>query len=566
MSFFSTDKTVADLVLKAFSRSQAIIEFKPDGTILSANENFCRAVGYAASEIIGRHHAIFVSETERESAEYKAFWAKLAKGEFATGRYLRIAKSGAPIFIEASYNPILDRRGRVLKVVKIASDITETRIRSIEADAKLDAIGRAQAVIEFTVDGTILSANENFLKTLGYELSEIVGQHHRMFCEPDYVRSPSYADFWRRLGEGEFFSAEYKRVGKGGREVFVQASYNPIFDLEGKVSKIVKYATDVTPRVRAVAEIGDGLERLADGDLSLRLTRPFGSELDTLRDNFNRSLETLSAALGQVQEAASVIDGATAEIRVASDDLARRTEQQAAAVEQTAATTEELTRAVATTAERARDAGDVVDSAHRQAKDSEVVVRDAVSAMDAIAASSKEIGRIIDMIEEIAFQTNLLALNAGIEAARAGEAGRGFAVVAQEVRELAQRSSNAAKTIKDLIERSGNQVRNGVDLVGKAGNALGLIATGITSLQTNIQTIVEASQSQHMGLAEINVAIGAIDHGTQQNATMVEEASAACHNLVGQSNELSELLGRFRLVEAERRAPSRHWAETSLAA
>ena len=559
MSIFSSEKAVADLVLKAFSRSQAIIEFKPDGTILSANENFCRAVGYAASEIVGRHHAIFVSETERQSADYKAFWAKLAKGEFATGRFLRISKSGAAIFIEASYNPILDRRGRVTKVVKIASDITATRMRSIEADAKLEAIGRAQAVIEFTVDGTVLTANENFLKTLGYELSEIVGQHHRMFCEPDYVSSPSYADFWRRLGAGEFFSAEYKRVGKGGREVFLQASYNPIFDLEGKVTKIVKYATDVTPRVRAVAEIGNGLERLADGDLSLRLTQPFGSELDTLRDNFNRSLETLAAALGQVQEAASVIDTATAEIRVASDDLARRTEQQAA-------TTEELTRAVATTAERARDAGEVVDSAHRQAKDSESVVRDAVGAMDAIAASSKEIGRIIDMIEEIAFQTNLLALNAGIEAARAGEAGRGFAVVAQEVRELAQRSSSAAKTIKDLIERSGSQVRGGVDLVGKAGSALGLIATGITSLKENIQTIVQASQSQHMGLAEINVAIGAIDHGTQQNATMVEEASAACHNLVSQSNELSELLGQFRLAKPESQGLSRHWSGALLAA
>ena len=170
------------------------------------------------------------------------------------------------------------------------------------------------------------------------------------------------------------------------------------------------------------------------------------------------------------------------------------------------------------------------------------------------------------MIEEIAFQTNLLALNAGIEAARAGEAGRGFAVVAQEVRELAQRSSSAAKTIKDLIERSGSQVRSGVDLVGKAGSALGLIATGITSLKENIQTIVQASQSQHMGLAEINVAIGAIDHGTQQNATMVEEASAACHNLVSQSNELSELLGQFRLAKPESQGLSRHWSGALLAA
>ena len=266
-SFIGGESTA---ILQAFNRSQAIISFKPDGTIVDANENFCNAVGYDAREIIGKHHRIFVEAKEAASAQYRAFWQRLGSGEFDQGQYKRISKSGDEIWLEASYNPII-RGGKVVKIVKIATDITVAKRDSLESNGKLTALSRAQAVIEFTPEGEVLSANENFLDALGYAREEIIGKHHRMFCEPAYVASADYAEFWPRLAKGEFFSDEFKRLAKDGSAVFIQATYNPIIDDDGKVLKIVKFATDVTGRVRALQEVGAGLERLAECNIRVTI-------------------------------------------------------------------------------------------------------------------------------------------------------------------------------------------------------------------------------------------------------------------------------------------------------
>ena len=244
----------AKSVMEAMSKSQAIIEFALDGTVLTANENFCRALGYTLPEIIGKHHRMFVDPIDSKSGDYTAFWAKLSRGEFDQRQYKRIRKDGGEVWIEASYNPVF-RRGKPYKIVKFATDITVQRLKAAEDAGKINAISRAQAVIEFTPGGEILTANENFLKTLGYQLSEIQGKHHAMFCEPAYVNSDSYREFWSRLGAGEFFSDEFARIGQGGRKVYIQASYNPIFDMSGKVFKVVKFATDVTERVTNVEQL-----------------------------------------------------------------------------------------------------------------------------------------------------------------------------------------------------------------------------------------------------------------------------------------------------------------------
>jgi methyl-accepting chemotaxis protein len=536
----------AKAVLAAMSRSQAIIEFDLTGTILKANANFCAALGYDASEIIGQHHRMFVDPAEVASPDYREFWARLARGEFDRRQYKRIGKGGKEIWIEASYNPVFSG-SKPYKVVKFATDVTAQKLKSAEDAGKLDALSRAQAVIEFTPSGEILTANQNFLSTLGYQLGEIQGRHHSMFCESAYVNSDGYRHFWTRLAAGEFVADEFLRIGKGGKRVHIQASYNPIFDMNGKVFKVVKFATDVTGRVANVDELAEALQALSDGDLTQHIDTPFIPTLERLRTDFNAAAEKLRAAMQAVAENAGAIAAGAQQIRTASDDLAKRTEQQAASVEQTAAALEEITTTVADSSRRADEAGSLVRQTRESAEHSGTIVRGAVDAMGKIDTSSAEISNIIGVIDEIAFQTNLLALNAGVEAARAGDAGKGFAVVAQEVRELAQRSAKAAKEIKGLITSSNSHVKNGVSLVGETGTALGVIVSQVQQVNTNVAAIVEAAREQAIGLKEINTAVNTMDQGTQQNAAMVEEATAAAHSLAKESDALFRLVGQFNI-------------------
>ena len=238
----------------ALNRVQAVIEFELDGTILHANDNFLRVLGYTLAEVQGKHHAIFCDAEYVKTSEYADFWGKLGRGEFDHGEYKRRAKDGREVLINASYNPILDADGKPYKVIKFATDITASKRRNADYEGKIDAISKAQAVIEFRLDGTILDANDNFLKSVGYTLDEIKGQHHRMFCLPEYARSDEYAQFWHKLGQGQFDAGEYKRLTKDGREIWLNASYNPIFDVEGRPFKVVKFASDVTALKKRNAE------------------------------------------------------------------------------------------------------------------------------------------------------------------------------------------------------------------------------------------------------------------------------------------------------------------------
>ena len=544
-------------LVSALSRSLALIEFDPTGRILDANENFCRVMGYSPADLRGKHHSMFVEPAEAKSPEYQAFWAKLGRGQFDAGEYLRFGKDGKAVYIEATYNPVLSSGGKVQKVVKIATDITLKKLESAENTAKFTALSRAQAIIEFDAEGKILTANDNFLAALGYRLDEIQGKHHRIFMDSGEAALPEYARFWERLRAGELVAGEFRRTGKGGAAVWIQASYNPVFDFRGRVVKVVKFATNITPRVVAVNRIAQALTALADGDLEHRITEAFNAEFAQLRDDFNNSVSKLELSLAEVREATRTISAESGEIARASDDLSMRTEQQAASLEQTTAALEEITATVQKTAEGTRHAHQVVGTAKTDAMQSGTVVQQAVAAMGEIEQSSAKITQIIGVIDEIAFQTNLLALNAGVEAARAGEAGRGFAVVASEVRALAQRSAEAAKEIKQLIATSTSQVASGVTLVGQTGQTLSRIVTQVSDLASVVAEIAASAQEQASGLTQVNTAVLQLDQITQQNAAMVEEATAAGQALKGETTRLESLLSRFRVSATTSAAPTR---------
>jgi methyl-accepting chemotaxis protein len=536
----------------AINRSQAVIEFRLDGTIIRANDNFLAALGYSLEEVVGKHHSMFVEPAFKDSIEYRQFWENLNQGKFQQAEYKRIGKGGREVWIQASYNPIFDAKGRPFKVVKYATDVTAQKLQNADFAGQIEAIGKSQAVIAFNMDGTILTANPNFLGALGYSLDEVVGRHHSMFVEPGYRNSADYQKFWAALNRGEYQAAEFKRIGKGGKEVWIQASYNPILDLNGKPFKVVKYATDVTAMVttrqeneRGMTECVEVLNAVSGGDLTSRMTENYTGAFAQIKSALNATVDKLYEMVTTISGAAGSIMNSTAEIAAGNMDLSQRSEQQASALEETAASMEELASTVKQNAANAQQANQLAAGARETAAGGGHVVAEAVAAMDRIEASSQKIGDIVGMIDEIAFQTNLLALNAAVEAARAGDAGKGFAVVAQEVRNLAQRSAQASKEIKGLIGQSSVEVKNGAELVKRAGTTLEDILGGVRRVADIVSEIAAASQEQASGIDQVNAAVTQMDEMTQQNAALVEESSASASALEDQARELDEMMGFF---------------------
>ena len=283
-------------VYEALDRVQAIIEFDLDGKIITANENFLRTFGYDAKEIVGQQHRMFCDPQYAASPEYAEFWRKLARGEFVEAEFKRLAKGGKEIWLRASYNPVFDGDGNPIRVVKFATDVTESKLMTAEYQSKIKAIERSQAVIEFGLDGVVIHANENFLKIFGYRLEEVVGQHHRIFCDPGFAESPEYAQFWQRLGRGEYDAGEFKRIGKDGSDIWLQASYNPILDIEGRPVKVVKFASDITLEVEkrslALLEMSTPVTKIWDGVLFA----PIVGIVDSKRsvDIMNKALSSIA--------------------------------------------------------------------------------------------------------------------------------------------------------------------------------------------------------------------------------------------------------------------------------
>ncbi len=406
--------------IEAIGRSQAVIEFNLDGTIITANQKFLDTMGYTLAEIQGKHHSLFLEPSTRDSTAYQAFWASLGRGEYQSGEYKRSGKGGKPVWILATYNPILDDEGKPLKVVKFATDVTEQKLRNANYSGQLDAIGKSLAVIEFGMDGKVLTANPNFLAVIGYSLPEIQGKQHSMFVLPNERDGADYREFWAALNRGEYQAREFQRVGKGGKQVWIQASYNPILDLNGKPFKVVKYATDITAQV--VTRMQNERVRAMMGSVSAGAEQ-LNSSVREISDAMIKSKDTALSAVGKVELA---------------DSQAQR-----------------------------------------------------------LSLAAQAMSGIVELIGNITGQINLLALNATIESARAGEAGRGFAVVASEVKNLA----NQAKQATDKIASEIGSL-NGIS--SDVLNALRAIKQEMQSVSEYVTATAEAVEEQSKVTGEMS--------------------------------------------------------------
>lgn len=530
-------------IFDAFYAGIAVVEFSPQGVFLEASQPFLKITGYTKEELINQHHSILMPLEERGTPAYTLFWEALRQGQAQNGEYHRINKAGQDIWLQGSYMPVRASDGKVTKVVKLAFDVTDLHEKSVKNAAVLHAINQSQAVINFKPDGTILGANDVFLKTMGYTLEEIKGKHHRMFVEPGYAASDDYKKFWQRLENGEFFIASYHRIAKNNRDVWLQASYNPIFDARGKVIEVVKVASDIT----STQQIGIALKDLATGNLCAEIRHPLTGSLDSIRLAFNGSMASLRQAVSNVLVAADNIHQNSVMVSDSATQLSVRAERQASSLEETAAALEEITNSVHGLTSSTVHMRDVTEKANTEARTSSQVVGGAVQTMTDINKNATQISNIIGMIDEIAFQTNLLALNAGVEAARAGTAGRGFAVVATEVRALAQRSADAAKEIKSLISSSNQVVASGVASVTNANKSLDQVADYIQTINKSVSEVATGAKEQSLALSQVNLAVSEIDKVTQQNAVVAEQTASASRELVQGAQNITQLLGQFNI-------------------
>ncbi len=494
MSFFGANgqATEAAALLTAIHKAQAVIEFNLDGTIITANANFLNALGYQLEEIQGKHHSMFVEQAYKVSPEYRAFWEKLNRGEFDAGQYLRIGKGGKEIWIEASYNPIFDKQGRPYKVVKFATDITAQKERFADLQGQVHAINKSQAVISFTLEGTVLDANPNFLNTLGYSLDEIKGKHHSMFVDQAYKVSPEYRAFWDKLGRGEFDAGQYKRIGKGGKEVWIEASYNPILDSKGKPYKVVKFATDITKQIKLLAD----LKQLIDtnfGEIDKAITR--------LNEQSSGAMAATTQTATNVQTVASASEEMASSVREISESMTR-----------------------------SRTAADTAFENTTHADQATQRLNEATRAMSSI----------VEMIQGIASQINMLALNATIESARAGEAGRGFAVVANEVKNLAGQAAAATKNIT-------GEINNIQGIAGDVVGALSEIKKSIEAVREYVTTTASAVEEQSAVTSEMasnmqsaSQAVGSIGGNMNEISAAIQQASSA----IATTKEAAQVLAR----------------------
>lgn len=525
----------------------SLVQLGTDGRIIASTPKLAELVESRSADLVGKRlDDLFLPVANSPMPDNVA---RLSRGESLECHLRRQRPSGRLLFLDTTFVPIRDAQGVVTGALGCLNDVTEEYVIEETKDAMLAALSRSMAVIEFTRDGEVVSANDNFLNALGYRIDEIKGRHHRMFVDPAMAASAEYAEFWRALGRGESQIGEFKRIGKSGEPVWIVATYAAVTDENGQVTRVVKYATDVTERKIAVDALVDGIGRLAEGDLTATIDRELAGEFLQVREAFNSALLQFSDMVDEIRARAESMRADTGSIAAGADDLARRGETQAASLEETAAAVEEISGNVAATSQSAREADESARAAEQIVRSGAGIVTEAIAAMERIETHTRDMAEFTRVIENFAFQTNLLSINAAVEAARAGEVGRGFAVVANEVRNLAQQSAKASQSIADLIGKSESEVTTGVRLVRDAGGALDRISTAVAAMASNVAGIAHATTEQATGVREVSEALSQLDSVNQSNLALSDSNAAAAAQLSNQVEEMNGLLERFRTAD-----------------
>lgn len=557
-----------EAIVAAVGRSTAVIEFDLDGVILNANPHFLNAIGYSLAEIKGMPHSTLVAEDYRRSQEYREFWSNLRAGQYQSGEFKRIGKAGREVWIQASYNPILDAKGHPFKIVKFATDVTQQKLQTADYSGQIAAIHKSTAVVEFAMDGTILNANPIFLNAMGYELAEIRGRHHSVFVDDAFSRSEEYRTFWEKLKQGQYQQGQYRRLGKNGREVWIQGSYNPILDLNGKPCKVVKYASIVTEHVTAKIELQTKVDQIlrvvraaSEGDLSQELDTSSSDSLGqmaqglahlftSLRDSIRRilqhsqsiavSAERLMALSNDMASDASGTFGKAKVLTHASGEVSKN-------LSILVSGGEEMLRSIRLISKSSNESARVAKDAVASAGNAKVTISE-------LGESSSQIGKVIKAITSIAQQTNLLALNATIEAARAGAAGKGFAVVAHEVKELAKETARATDEIGVKIEAIQSSTKSTVLAIGQIDSVINQIDTFSASIASAIEeqtattnemgrNVNEAAQ----GADSIAQSISGVAKTAENTTVAADETRTAARSLSDMAAELQALVARFKI-------------------
>lgn len=494
MKFFPKRSLEQFSILSALNRSKAMIEFSPEGIILGANENFLKIMDYSLFEIKGLHHRIFLENKESSSKDYEEFWENLRNGIFHANEFKRYGKNKKVVWLEATYNPIFNLFGKPYKIIKYATDTTQKKIQSLELESQIAAINRSHAIISFSLDGTILDANENFLSVFGYTLSEIQGKHHSIFLEESYSNSIDYKKFWETLRLGKYLSAEFQRFGKNKKEIWIQSSYNPIIDLDGKPNKVIKYATDITAMVKE---------------------RQRKKEMQYIIDK----------EIKQINDALEIANRRNSIVGTASHSTSSKVQEIAAGAEELDASISEIKSQTST--------------AHRVSQETVQKIDMTNKTIYELSSASQKIGDVINLITEIASQTNLLSLNASIEAARAGEFGRGFGIVAAEVKKLSDETAGATKEISSQIKNlqifTGQAVKS-IEDIFQTINSINQITENISKAveeQTYVSRLIANNMTQAAENVEtINVSINEISESTQKISMLAGEVKKASESIV----------------------------------
>ncbi|AUG52643.1 methyl-accepting chemotaxis protein [Thalassospira marina] len=533
----------ADNILDAIKRSQGTIEFTLDGKIVDANSNFLKLMGYDLREVVGQHHRIFVTSEDSTSAEYKEFWRRLRAGESFGAVFRRVAKDGTEVWIQATYNPVLDRKGKTYKIFKVATDVTESRLRAADHAGQVDAIRKSEAVIEFDLEGNISYANNHFLSAMGYRLEEIKGKHHRMFVDPAYAETKEYRDFWRRLAAGEYLSGEYQRYGKNGREVWIQASYNPIFDMAGRPFKVVKYAADVTETKRTAIDHAAQLEAVNKVEAAISFDMEgkvldanklfldlMGYRLDEIKGKHHQMFVGKEAAQsaeykefwetlrngkylvsdfkrfakngkevwihasynpvfdlnGKPFKVVKFASDITANMH-ARNVLQELAEGSSESAEMITSASEEMLASIREISQNMLKTQNIADEIVAKSDAAEEVRLD-------LEQTSEAMEGVVGIIRDLADQVNLLALNATIEAARAGDAGKGFAVVAGEVKSLATQTAKATDEIATQIESMQSITRRVTESTQDISNSAGSVADYVNAVASAVEEQTAVTQ------------------------------------------------------------------------